>query len=296
MSLGVCLAGGGVKGAAHIGALKALEEEKIKFDYISGTSSGSIVACLYACGYKPEEMYDIFKKYCKKIKYIDFRIILKIVFGVIFTGRLVVDGLNSGKVIEKLVTDICAKKGIQNINQIKMPLLIPSVDLNTGTVYCFTSKNIRKENRKEFSDDVKFINDAPIGKAVRASCSYPGVFCPCKYSGITLVDGGIRENVPWKETKVLGADKVLSIVFENKVNDKCCKNIIEIASRSIELIGRELSNYELDGVDCLIKIKSKPVSLLDTSKIDMLYELGYKQTKKLSKRTVPFDAFDNLQR
>lgn len=48
MKLGLCLAGGGIKGIAHIGAIKALEEENIKFDYISGTSSGSIVATLYA--------------------------------------------------------------------------------------------------------------------------------------------------------------------------------------------------------------------------------------------------------
>lgn len=68
MKLGVCLAGGGVKGAAHIGAIKALEENNIKFDYISGTSSGSIVAALYASGYKTDEIYDIFKKYCKKNK------------------------------------------------------------------------------------------------------------------------------------------------------------------------------------------------------------------------------------
>ena len=50
MKLGLCLSGGGVKGAAHIGVLKALSEEKIKIDYISGTSSGSIVATLYAIG------------------------------------------------------------------------------------------------------------------------------------------------------------------------------------------------------------------------------------------------------
>ena len=71
MKNGLCLAGGGVKGAAHIGAIKALEEENIKFQYIGGTSSGSIVACLYACGFTSDEMYEIFKKYCKKIKYVD---------------------------------------------------------------------------------------------------------------------------------------------------------------------------------------------------------------------------------
>ena len=65
MNIGLSLSGGGVKGAAHIGVLKVLEEEKIKINYISGTSSGSIVAALYAMGYKPEEIIKIFKKYGK---------------------------------------------------------------------------------------------------------------------------------------------------------------------------------------------------------------------------------------
>ena len=72
MKLGLALAGGGVKGAAHVGVLKALEEENIQIDYIGGTSSGSIVASLYAIGFTADEIYIIFKKYCKKIKYVDF--------------------------------------------------------------------------------------------------------------------------------------------------------------------------------------------------------------------------------
>ena len=79
MKFGVCLAGGGVKGAAHIGALKALEEEKIDIECISGTSSGSIVATLYSANYSTEEMLDIFNKYSKKIKYIDLKNIINII-------------------------------------------------------------------------------------------------------------------------------------------------------------------------------------------------------------------------
>ena len=73
MNLGLALSGGGAKGAAHIGVLKAFEEEKIKINYIGGTSSGSIVATLYAAGYTADDIYYIFKKYCKKIKYVELK-------------------------------------------------------------------------------------------------------------------------------------------------------------------------------------------------------------------------------
>lgn len=79
MKLGLCLSGGGIKGAAHIGAIKAFEEAGIKFDLISGTSSGSIVASLYALGYSADEMLAIFQNYCKKIKYVDAPTILELI-------------------------------------------------------------------------------------------------------------------------------------------------------------------------------------------------------------------------
>lgn len=63
---GLALSGGGIKAAAHIGALKAFEEEHIKFDCVSGASSGSIIATMYALGYSSDEMWKMFKKYCKK--------------------------------------------------------------------------------------------------------------------------------------------------------------------------------------------------------------------------------------
>ena len=220
-------------------------------------------------------MYKIFKKYCKKIKYVDIKNIFKLIFGLIFTGQIHIDGLNSGKQIEKLIEKIAKQKNVQNIADIKMPLVIPSVELCQGNVICFTSKQIRQDS---FDKNV-YINNIKIGKAVRASCSYPVVFSPCPYKNKKLIDGGIRQNVPWKEVKELGAKKVLSIMFDETEDHNCDKNLVEVAGRSIGLLCKELSGYEMEGADHVIKIKSDKVGLLDMSKIEELYQLGYQQTK-----------------
>lgn len=285
MNLGLVLSGGGVKGAAHIGVLKALEEENIKFNFLSGTSSGSIVAALYASGYKPEEIYNIFKKYCKEINYFDFKNIINIIKYLIKNKKLLIEGLNSGEKIEKLINNYCEKNKIKNINQIKNNLIIPAVDVYDGKIYYFCSDGINKiknkNNYRKISDNIKYIYNINIGKAVRASCSFPGVFVPTKFKDTKLIDGGIRENTPWKELKENGADKVLCVTFETCEREcKCEKNIIDIIMASVEIMEHELSNYELEGIDYLLKIKTKKISLLDSKEIDFLYNLGYEETKK----------------
>lgn len=275
MKTGICFAGGGIKGIAHVGVLKALEEENISFDYIAGTSSGSIVAALYAIGYSADEIYEIFKKYNKKINYFEIKNILKLIYGILIKRKIIITGLNSGKKIEKLINKEFNKKNICNINQINKKLLIPSVNLINGKVIVFSSI----KNRKIYSDKIIYNNNINIGKAVRASCSYPGIFEPMLYENNYLIDGGIRENVPWKELRENGADKIISIVFQNEIKEKQKINIIDSISNSIEILCHELSNYELEGADYLLKIKTKDISLLDKSKIKYLYQLGYIEAK-----------------
>lgn len=273
MKLGLCLAGGGVKGFCHIGVLKALEEEHINFDFISGTSSGSIVATLYAAGYKADEIYEIFNKYYKRIKYVDVANLKKLIKNFLAGKGLIIDGLNSGIEINNLITDLCLKKNIRNINQIKMPLLIPAVNILNEELIVF-SNNIHGKA----DDKIKYINSVDIGKAVQASCSYPGIFSPCEYNNMLLIDGGITENLPWRETKRAGADKVLSIVFVEK-EKKCCKNIFEILNKSFSILCHELSGYEWDGADYLLKINTENLGLLKCKNTNSLFENGYNQTK-----------------
>lgn len=196
---------------------------------------------------------------------------MKLIYGIIFGRKIIINGLNSGDELEKIVRYASEEKNINNINQIKFPLLIPAVNVHNGKVYCFTSCKSCLDN----DVNVECINNSSIAKAVRASCSYPVVFSPCKYNRTELVDGGIAENIPWKGLKKLGADKVITVSFDKKLNDNCCSNVIDVISNSLEIMSKELANYELYGVDYLIKIKTEDISLLDMKKIDYLYNLGY---------------------
>lgn len=279
MKVGLCLSGGGVKGAAHIGAIKAFEEENIEFDCITGTSSGSIVSALYACGYTSEEMYELFNKYANNIKAIDWKNIFKIIYGVIFKRRLIISGLKSGEIIEKTVNQACNSRGIYNIKDLKKEILIPAIDSDSGKVYVFNSCRINIETQEE-----KYISNVSIGKAVRASCSYPIVFSPCPYNDKELLDGGIKENVPWRELKEIGCDKIISIRFKNKDKKKCCENIVDIAERSFELMCDELNRHELEKIDFLHTIETKNTSLLQIEKIKEIYQEGYIQTKMKIKK------------
>lgn len=279
MSIGICFSGGGIKAAAHVGAIKAFEENNLKFDYFAGTSSGSIIATLYSLGYTSDEMLVFFKKYAKKIKYVSPNNVFCLIFNLIIRHKIAIKGFNSGEIIEKLINKELNKKGIYNISDIRNELIIPSIDVNTGDINVFISNEIK--HRAKFSDNIIYNNNVEIGKAVRASCSYPVVFAPCRIGNKQLVDGGLRDNVPWKLTKEKGADKVLSIVFDEEKNKKrYCNNILQVAKNSIEILCNEISNYDLENADYLLKIKMKEVGLLDYKMIDVLYELGYKTAKR----------------
>ena len=227
------------------------------------------------CGYNYKEIYLLFKKYAKKIKYVDTKNILKLIYGILIKRKIIINGLNSGEIIEEIINEAAMQKNIKKINDIKMPFLIPSVDIHSGKIYFFNSLN----NIRYFSNEIIYNQNINIGKAVRSSCSYPLIFSPCKFNNTELIDGGIRENVPWRGLKELGADRVVSVVFDKENDGKCCKNIIDVVSGSFDILCQELYNYELNGADYLLKIKTKNISLLDMNKIDELYELGYKITK-----------------
>ena len=178
--------------------------------------------------------------------------------------------------LREIINKKASRKNIKLISDIKMPLMIPSVNLYDGSINLFTSL---KNNRK-YSAEVITINNIEIGKAVQASCAYPGIFCPVNIDDKKLVDGGIRENTPWKDLKEIGAEKIISIVFEEEKIPKKKVNILDCITGSMGIMMHELYNYEIEGIEYLLKINTKDVWLLDIKRTEELYNLGYETTKK----------------
>ena len=276
MKIGLCLAGGGIKGAAHIGVIKALEEENIRIDCISGTSSGSIVAVMYAMGYNPNEILKLFKRYGKEITKVDWKIIFKLILGLLFERKINIQGLNDGNKLSEIINLQAKQKNIKLMLDIKLPIIIPSVNLYDGSICLFSSV----KNDRKYSDEVIVIDDIDIGKAVQSSCAYPGIFCPVQLNDKNLVDGGVRENLPWKALKKIGVDKIISVGFEEEKKSKRKVNILDCITGCMGIMMHELYNYEIDGMDYLLKIKTKDIWLLEVDKIDELYDNGYITTKK----------------
>lgn len=265
MKIGLALSGGGVKGAAHIGVLKAFQEHNINFDIVSGTSSGSMVAALYCMGYTPDEMLKLFNYFSKIVvknspTYTnpDGKKILSINVG----------GFLSGENIAFAIKETAKYKHIRNMSEINKKILIPAVDVDNSKKYVFTNCDLQGS---------KYIKTVPIEIAVRASSSYPGVFAPTLYDNHKFVDGGILDNIPVDELKDAGADYIIAVKFELNKDTKV-RGVAKVTSKAIDIIFENTSKNETRDANYVLNINTKDVSLFDIKRINECYNYGYKQT------------------
>lgn len=275
MKLGLALSGGGIRGIAHAGALKALEDNGIKVDVIGGTSAGALVASLYALGYSPYYIYILFKRYSKEIVGINSAPIISGIGSFMMNKKVTLTGLKSGKSIEKTYDNLALKKGVKVIKDIKnIPLIIPAVDIGEAKEYIFTNRIPEKA-----SDKSQYITDIPIGKAVRASSSFPAIFCPCEFKEHKFLDGGVLDNIPVSEVKKQGADKVIAINFKaDNIDER--SNIMDLTMRTIDIMGNKISEENLEKSDFVLTIKTDKTGLLDVDKLDSCYQYGYREVLK----------------
>ena len=156
--IGLVLSGGGARGIAHLGVLKALVEQKIPIDYLSGCSAGSIAGVMFAAGYSPDHIFEIVVS-SNTLK----------AFRPAFS-RL---GLLRMQKAEEIYLEYLPHNSFENL---KLPFSVNATDIMQG--------------------ESVFYSSGELIKPVLASCSIPGLFEPVTFEGRVLVDGGVLNNMP----------------------------------------------------------------------------------------------------
>ena len=268
MGIGIALAGGGIRGIAHAGVLKALDENGIKIDAIGGTSAGSIVAALYAMGYKPYYIYVIFKKYAEEIINIGNAPIINGIGNFMRSKKMGISGLNDGTSLEKLCNELALRKNIKVIGDIKMPLAIPAVDISESKEYIFTNCAPRNNINDEY------ITEIEIGKAVRASSSFPAVFCPCEFKTHMFMDGGALDNIPVLSLKGMCDKKIIAVNFKADPVD-LNSDVMDIIMKTVDIMGNKIAEKALEQSDLILTVPTDRAGLFDVEKLDKCYKFGY---------------------
>lgn len=271
--VGVVLSGGGAKGAAHIGVLKALEEAGIPIDYIAGTSMGAVVGGLYAVGYTPDQLDSIIKgqdwslllsdKPARKkqtLKERDFAGKYLLSVPLIKTTKPEVSGLIRG----------------ENLNNLLSRLTISyhdSIDYNKLPIpFACVATNIVDGKEVVFHDGV-----LPV--SIRASMAIPGVFTPVKLDSLVLVDGGLVNNYPVDVAREMGADIIIgSTVQEDHLETKNITNVGDILSQLINISTRAKFDDNIEDTDLHFQIDPGSFTTMDfkPDAIDSMIHRGWK--------------------
>jgi NTE family protein len=169
--LGIALGGGAARGMAHIGVIKVMEREGIRFDLVAGNSAGSMVGALYAAGMSWKDMYD----FASGIRPLD--ILRK-------RSHLCIRSEQLEEIMRRALGDM-------TFADLTIPLTVIAVNIRTGELVRLT--------------------EGPVARAVRASCSVPGVFTPTPWGDMMLIDGGTLNSVPADVAREMGADRVIGV-------------------------------------------------------------------------------------
>lgn len=237
--IGLALGGGGARGIGHIGAIRAFEELGVKFDYVAGTSAGSIIGALYAFGKNSKEM----EEYAKGLRKKD-----------VTRGSIpFIKPANTEKLEEQINK---AFGDITVFSEMKVPFAAVCTDLKTGKEVDFDYGN--------------------VAKVVSGSCAVPGVFTPVVYEDMHLVDGGLRNNVPADVVKKMGANVVFAIdVNHLRGTGTSSLSTISVISSTIGIMMQAKVDQTMQCADLIFKPALEQFSPLKFENIDEMIKIGY---------------------
>jgi NTE family protein len=273
--IGLVLSGGGARGLAHIGVIRALEERNIKIHAITGTSMGAIVGALYASGKTPDELEAIATgidwseafsdepsrdqlSYRRKQDARDYLSKTQATLdgGVINLPKGVIQGQNLQIMLQRLFVHVSQ---ITDFDYLKIPFRAVASDLVTGEAVVFSSGS--------------------IATAVRASMSIPGLFAPVEINGKVLVDGGISNNLPVDIARSMGVDYIIAVDIATPLYSAVeLDSVIPIIEQLTTLLtfNQLRKQYALLGPgDVLINPNLKDINTADFNKTALAISRGY---------------------
>ncbi|HDP98132.1 MAG TPA: patatin family protein [bacterium] len=258
--IGLALSGGAVLGIAHLGAIKVLEENNICFDYIAGTSAGSLVGAFLAAGYTSDQLFQM----ARSLSWDDI--------GKITLPKM---GLLSSKSLEKFIDEELGRIDIQSL---PISFAAVGVDLSSGTQVVF--------------------KNGPVSEAVRASCAIPGIFTPLIRDKQVLVDGGVLNVLPTDVVREMGADYIISVKLRPSISPgNPPNNIIQVLINSFMMAWGQIAEHAPSG-DVTITPDLSGLNPHDFDQAEELYLRGrlaaLKSIKQIKKDLQPGGAIKKI--
>ncbi|MDR1522678.1 MAG: patatin-like phospholipase family protein [Endomicrobium sp.] len=246
------LGGGGARGIAHIGVLRAISKECIPVDLVVGTSVGSLVGAFYCAQVPIEKVCNLAEQFTigtfSNINYISM-------FDMLF-----MDNLFSNQKLEKYMNDIIGNIGFE---ELKIPLICVATDLNTG--------------------EKILLREGSVAFAARASSTIPGIFKPVEYKQRYLIDGGLTENIPVSVAKIFNCDVIIAVSVAADITKNNISTPIEILMQAIYIQGRMFDEYNLDLADIVIRPEVGYLSVLDFKNASCCINKGFIAAKRVIK-------------
>ena len=285
--VGLVLSGGAARGLAHIGVLKALEEQGIAIDAIAGTSMGAVVGGLYAAGYSIAELEQLANgldwqqalsdapprediPFRRKQDDRDFLVKQKLSFrddGSLGLPLGVLQGQNLALLLEKLFARVGA---VEDFDQLPIPFRAVAADIATGETVVFSQGH--------------------LALAVRASMSIPAVLTPVEVDGRLLVDGGISNNIPVDIARQMGVDRVIVVDIGSPLaTTESLQTVFNILNQSVALLTRRNSEAQLATLqpnDILIQPELAGFGITDFARAQGMMDAGYRAADALQWRLV----------
>ena len=283
--VGLVLSGGAARGLAHIGVLKALEEQGVRIDAIAGTSMGAVIGGLYASGYSVEELEKLATTldwqqalsdapprkdvpFRRKQDDRDFLVKQKLSFrddGSLGLPLGVIQGQNLSLLLE---SKLAHTADTRDFNKLPIPFRAVATDIASGEKVVFSRGH--------------------LPQVIRASMSIPAVFAPVELDGRLLVDGGMVDNIPVDVARDMGVDLAIVVDIGTPLRDrKQLATVVDVLNQSITLMTRRNSEEQLASLhqdDVLIQPSLAAFGVTDFGRAQDMIDAGYRAARAMDNR------------